>query len=70
MARPTMTPAEFRAALRDIGISQAWLAGKLQLATSTVSHWATGKVPVQPWVPFVLDLLRERREIANRLRPQ
>ena len=65
-----MTAADFRQALRELGISQAWLADKLRVAPSTVNHWATGKVRVQPWVAFVIELLRERHDIADRLRSE
>lgn len=63
-----MTPGEFRAALKALGISQKWLAGRLGVPAPTVNRWATGKHPVAPYVPFVLELLRERREIADKLR--
>lgn len=67
MAPTPMTAADFRQALRDLNIRQRWLAAQLGVALSTVSHWATGKAPVAPYVPFVLALLRERTEIAARL---
>lgn len=62
-----MTPDQFRAALKSLGISQKWLAGRLGLDVHTVSRWAMGQVPVAPYVPFVLDLLRERQELGRRL---
>jgi transcriptional regulator with XRE-family HTH domain len=62
-----MTNDEFRSALKSLGLRQRWLAQRLGLAVSTVNRWATGEAPVAPYVPFVLDLLRERREIAAKL---
>jgi len=62
---PRMTAAEFRAALRELGLKQATLAANLSVAKSTVNHWATGASPVAPYVPYVLRLLRERRQIES-----
>ena len=63
-----MTAPEFRAALKSLGLRQSWLAERLGVPATTVNRWATGKHPVAPYVPFVLELLRERREIAEKLR--
>jgi DNA-binding transcriptional regulator YiaG len=60
-----MTAAEFRDALRDLDLSQRSLARDLGTATSTVNRWAVGTAPIPPYVPYVLRLLRERREIAG-----
>lgn len=62
-----MTAPEFRAALKSLGLRQRWLAERLGVNKTTVNRWATGELPVAPYVPFVLELLRERREIADRL---
>jgi DNA-binding transcriptional regulator YdaS (Cro superfamily) len=64
-----MTPAEFRAALKTLGLRQSWLAERLGVSVSTVNRWATGAVPVAPYVPFVMELLRDR-QIAALLREQ
>ena len=57
-----MTSAEFRAALAALHLRQSWLAERLCVSTTTVNRWATGAAPVAPYVPFVLELLRERVE--------
>jgi len=57
-----MTSAEFRAALSALNLRQSWLAERLCVSPTTVNRWATGAAPVAPYVPFVLELLRERRE--------
>ena len=62
-----MSAQEFTAALARLGLRQGRLADDLGVARSTVSHWATGKAPVAPWVPYLLRLLAERQEIAERL---
>lgn len=55
-----MTAEEFRGALKMLGIRQRWLAERLGVAVSTVNRWATGDLPVATYVPFVVELLRER----------
>ena len=60
-----MSPSEFRQALRDLSLRQAVFARNLGVANSTVNHWATGKIPVASYVPYILRLLRERREIVG-----
>ena len=56
-----MTSAEFRAALASLNLRQSWLAERLGVSTTTVNRWATGAAPVAPYVPYVLELLRDRR---------
>lgn len=55
-----MTSAEFRAALAALNLRQSWLAERLGINPTTVNRWATGAAPVAPYVPYVLELLRER----------
>lgn len=52
-----MTASEFRTRLKALKLRQAWLAGRLGVSTTTVNRWATGQIPVAPYIPFVLDLL-------------
>jgi transcriptional regulator with XRE-family HTH domain len=54
-----MTAAEFRAALHGARIRQIWLAARLGVSVNTISRWATGKLPVPPYVPFVLELVAQ-----------
>lgn len=58
-----MTPDEFRAALKRLGLRQRWLAERLGVETSTVNRWATGKAPVPQYAVFCLSLLDQ---IADR----
>lgn len=55
-----MTNLEFRATLKALGLRQIWLAQRLGVAPQTVNRWAKGLLPVPPYIPFVLHLLRER----------
>ena len=52
-----MTPTEFRAALKELGVTQRWLATRLGVDRMTVSSWATGRYSVPPYVPYLLWLL-------------
>jgi len=52
-----MTASEFRTRLVALKLRQKWLAGRLGVSASTVNRWATGQIPVAPYVPFVLDLI-------------
>jgi transcriptional regulator with XRE-family HTH domain len=52
-----MTASEFRTRLKALKLRQKWLAQRLGISTATVNRWATGQVPVAPYVGFVLDLL-------------
>jgi transcriptional regulator with XRE-family HTH domain len=59
-----MTNLEFRSTLKSLGIRQRWLAERLGMAPQTINRWATGELPVPPYVPFVLELLREQQRAA------
>ena len=52
-----MTAAEFRAALRGLGLSQRAFAARLGVDHNTVSRWVLGKVPVPHYAEYVLELL-------------
>ena len=62
-----MSSAEFRAALAALRLRQSWLAERLGIDATTVNRWATGKTPVASYVPFVLELLRDRRRTDEAL---
>ena len=51
-----MTPDEFRAALKALGLRQKWLAERLGVATTTVNRWATGELPVPRYAVAYLGL--------------
>jgi len=55
-----MTNTEFRAALKELGLSQRWLVERLGVETSTVNRWALGKAPVPKPIEYILQLLREK----------
>lgn len=59
-----MTPEEFRAELAALGVTQTWLADRLKVKRQVVSRWANNGSgsPVPSWMPFLLELLRERRQ--------
>jgi len=57
-----MSGAEFSVRLRDLGVSNAWLARKLGKAPHTVGKWAHGELRVPEYVAFVLDLLLSIRD--------
>jgi len=52
-----VTASEFRTRLSAMKLRQKWLAQHLGVSATTVNRWATGAIPVAPYVPFVLDLL-------------
>lgn len=56
-----MDGPNLKAALKDIGVTQRWLADQLGLAYSTVSDWARGDTPVPQYAIAYLDLLRAYR---------
>ena len=41
-----MTPAEFRAALTRLGLSQAEAARRIGVTSMAVAHWLAGRRPV------------------------
>jgi DNA-binding transcriptional regulator YiaG len=52
-----MTPDEFRAALKELGIRQGWFAARLGVHPVTVSKWAHGTLEVPRYASFALELL-------------
>jgi transcriptional regulator with XRE-family HTH domain len=56
-----MTGAEFRAMLKDLGLSQRALAERLGLAISTVNRWALDKAPVPQYAVAYLELARNEK---------
>ena len=61
---PRMTADEFRAALKALGITQKWLAGRLGVAPQTVNRWVSGELAVPRYAAFALELLRHSPEAA------
>lgn len=51
-----MTPEEFRAEMKRLGIRQVTFAWMTGMAPTTVSRWAKGIQPVPKWVDLVLEL--------------
>ena len=62
-----MTSEEFRAELRERGLSQRALAMRLGLAVTTVNRWALALAPVPQYAVAYLELRRELAEISRRL---
>ena len=62
-----MTSEEFRAELRELGLSQRALAVRLGLAVTTVNRWALALAPVPQYAVAYLELRRELAEISRRL---
>jgi transcriptional regulator with XRE-family HTH domain len=52
-----MTSADFRAALKSLGLSQLELAERLGVDPSTVNRWAVGRVAVPQYAGYVIELL-------------
>ena len=62
----TLSSPEFRAALKTLGVSQAWLAARLGVDRITVWRWAKGDTPVPQYAIFTLELLSDMEEAVNR----
>lgn len=56
-AYPSMTAAQFRAALTRLGWSQNEFAERAGLTPTTVSRWATGNATPPPWAGAWLESL-------------
>jgi transcriptional regulator with XRE-family HTH domain len=57
-----MTGPELRAALAALGLPQRRFGRRFGISAVSVNAWCAGRVPVPPWVPPVLDLLRREHE--------
>lgn len=55
---PTMTGPELKDALRELGISQKWLAHMLGVAVPTMWRWCQGEWPIPEYLVFTIRLLR------------
>lgn len=53
-----MTPATFASTLSDLDLSQVRFARLTGVHVTTVSRWATGGLPIPPWVPSWLGMYR------------
>jgi DNA-binding transcriptional regulator YiaG len=62
-----MNGTDFRAALREVRLSQRAFAMRSGASVSSVNRWCLGSQPVPGWVEWVLSLLRERQEILTKL---
>lgn len=62
-----MTPEEFRAALKDLGMRQNFLARAAGISPTTVNRWAKGTQPIPGWVEWVIELSRENAITRARL---
>lgn len=68
-----MTDAEaLRLDMRDMGLTQAELAGLFGVSRETVSRWSTGKLEHPLWLSYAMDGLlkhRTRKAIAAPSKP-
>ena len=62
-----MTAVEFRAAMRNLGITQRALAERLGLAISTVNRWAMGQAEVPQYAVAYLESRAENLRLARAL---
>lgn len=61
-----MSPSDFRAALAELGLSQAEFGRQAGVPPNTVNRWMR-RPAIPPLAAFVITLLQERREIRERL---
>jgi len=54
-----MTAAEFLAALDTLGMKREAFAERFGLHLSAVYRWAQGTRAVPPWVPVVIEMIKE-----------
>lgn len=63
-----MQEKEFRAILKELGISQPKLAKMIGVDVTTVNRWATGKTRIQEGAAAYLRLLRDVTVVTERER--
>src|SRR5260221_5378909 len=63
-----MTPQVFRAALKDLRLTQVGAAEFLRVQPTTVNRWARGKRKVPGPVAAALECLRSRRALEAQIR--
>ena len=63
-----MTGPELRDAMKALGLSQLWLAGRLGVKPLTVNRWAAGRLAVPQYAAAYLDTLAELRRSQEALR--
>lgn len=60
-----MKEQEFRAILKELGLSQPKLARTIGVDVTTVNRWATGKTRIQEGAAAYLRLLKEVRKTGR-----
>ena len=55
----SMTPDEFTQALAALGWKQSDFCRKTGVSKDTPSRWASGKTPIQAWVPAYLGAMQD-----------
>lgn len=62
-----MTPTQYRAALESLGLTQDQAAILLGVSIKTSNSWANGRHRIPKSVAIMLRLLRENRELYEKL---
>lgn len=60
-----MKQDEFRATLRELGLTQPKLAKMIGVDVTTVNRWATGKARIQEGAAAYLRLLKDIRQAGK-----
>lgn len=63
-----MTPDQFRATLKSLGLSQRALSERFHQPASTVNRWAVGAAPVPGYAAEYLRVLALLRATEQQLR--
>lgn len=66
-----LTPDEFRAALAQLGWTQAHFSDRVGLTATAVNRWAQGTVPIPLWAGEYLGAMLDLAELHKRyIRPE
>lgn len=56
-----MTPEQFSAALKAVGLTQTEFAKRADMSRENVNRWANGSIPIPGWVDWLMEMLQEKR---------
>lgn len=60
-----MTPADLRAARKQLGLTQTELGDLLGYTRTAVAYWEHGERPVPKWMPLAIDGLHFQRSLTS-----